>query len=155
VTGWTRRARLAARRAQRIARTGAIRIQRAGGEMADRFRHRGRQAAVKDIDVIEMAGLGEKKGGKLLERSVTATLERDRGPLPDPAWTAGYRDVAAARVPGFARQPVAVGAPAAEPAEPAEPRPAWPAAPEGSEWPFKAPDVEAPEADQPDPEAGS
>jgi hypothetical protein len=165
VTGWTRRARLAARRAQRLARTGAVRVQRAAGDLADKLRHRGRQAAVKDIDVMEMAGLEDVGwNGGLLKRSVEATLNRSQnrkltgearkpGPLPDPAWTAGYRDVAVAKVPGFARQPAAAAAPAgAEAAEAGEPRPAWPEMPAESTWPFEQP--EASDDDQADMEAG-
>lgn len=154
MTGWTRRARLAARRAQRLARTGAVRVQRAAGDLADKLRHRGRQAAVQDIAAMEMAGLGEIRDGKLLRRSVEATLHRGDarkpGPLPDPAWTAGYRDVAVARMPDLARRPVPAAVPDGAGPEAGAPRLAWPEAPQGSEWPFGPA-----EHDQPDPEAGS
>jgi hypothetical protein len=86
-----------------MARTGAIRIQRASGELADRLRKRGRQTAVKDIAVMHMAGLDEVRGGKLARRSAEATLGRGEarkpGPLPDPAWTAGYREAITAVMP--------------------------------------------------------
>lgn len=101
---WGQRARQAVRRSRQLARTGAIRVQRAVGEQATRLRKVGRRAAVADLAAMRTAGLDVVKGGELMRRGAAATIYRERGPLPDPAWVRGYADVVAAVVPGVVPQ---------------------------------------------------
>jgi hypothetical protein len=131
----------AARKARAVfgrARETAEQVRHATGEVAQHLRQLGRKAAQSDIARMVMARLPEH----LIRRQVASVVYRDqaakrqRGPLPDPSWTAGYADVAAVRVAGFARQPERV-------APTAEARPVWPFA-----------GVEAGDDGRPDPEAG-
>ena len=134
VLPWGRRARRAARRARYLARYGAIRAQQAMGEQAAELRKKGRVAALQVLKLQRMARLP----AKLMERSASSVLHREKGPQPDPAWTAGYGDVIRAELPGFGRrvapQPLVPPSRAPEAAAPSLPAPA--------PRPWRRPDVE-------------
>jgi hypothetical protein len=99
---WGKKARDAARRAQRVARDGAIRTQEAAGQLAAKFRRAGQKAALHVIALQKMSGLAEE-APKIVHQSAAAVLERENfrkhGPLPDPAWRQGYEDIVRAKLP--------------------------------------------------------
>ncbi|MGH3274327.1 MAG: hypothetical protein ACRDNZ_08390, partial [Streptosporangiaceae bacterium] len=68
------------------------RAWQAAGDAAERLRGKGRRAAQHDLPLLDMA-----LPAHLRDRSIQSTLHRTRGPLPDPAWVAGYRQAVTAR----------------------------------------------------------